>query len=130
MGANEDLLIAYCQNCSSTNDAINLIETQLVDVNINNSEPIRTAVIADCSAMVQYLINVGSEFKMLNEICLRTAIQNLSYDISKILLNAGSDPNVSFSENTNDSAYCISYDVSDNNKTRDLLAPYNLTPLY
>lgn len=123
MGANEDLLIKYCQNCSSTNDAINLIETQLVDVNINNSEPIRTAAAADCSSMVQYLIEVGSNFSALRQECLRTAVGNLGYDTTKILLDAGADPNTSSEDGVNDSAFCLSESIGDQ-QMKDLLGPY------
>lgn len=94
MGANEDLLIQYCQN-SSTNEVINLIETQgqNLDINTNRAEPLRITVNA------------------------------LDYATTQVLLNAKADPNVSSADFVNDSAFCIASILADPSMN-DLLGPY------
>jgi len=84
MGANEDLLIQYCQD-SSFNEIYSLIETEgaNLDINTNRAEPIRISV------------------------------SKLDYDIALILLENGADPNVASSDDSHDSGFDLSDRLND-----------------
>ncbi len=81
---NEELLIQYCQD-GSINEIIELIETNgdNLDINYNGGEALRIVVL------------------------------DLNYEITKILLEAGADPNVGTIESNHDSAYDIADQIND-----------------
>jgi hypothetical protein len=84
MGANEDLLIQYCQD-SSLNEIINLIETEgdNLDINTNRAEP------------------------------LRISVSKLDYDITLVLLQNGANPNVASADDKHDSAFDLADNLND-----------------
>jgi len=94
MGANEDLLIQYCQS-GSANEVLNLIETsgENLDINVNRAEPLRITVAA------------------------------LDYATTQVLLEAKADPNIASSAGENDSGFCLADQLNDPSMNI-LIGPY------
>lgn len=74
-------------------DIIRLIIKAGAEININNSYPLRSAVLQNRLDVVKELINAGADVTANDNEALITACKNKNYEIAKLLLESGANPN-------------------------------------